>query len=305
MMNILKDESKFVKLGPAVECDGTARIEGFLQHALRELNKNGEIPDAVYKNITPTGSIRPRLYGVPEVHKDNVPLRPILSMVGSPQDVTAKWLAEILKPVLSKLGKHTIKDSFKFNNTIRSTTMPRTGHLCSFDIKSLFTCVPLEETFQVAVQHLYHSDIEPPRIKEASFIKLVRKVTAGVEFIFNDTMFQQKDGVVMGSPLGPVLANIFVGHCEERLDLCDNNVLFWKRYVDDTFALTTSDETAKNFQKVLQPWSSHRSTNKMVGCSCLFGSLWIYRSLLSCRLETNGLFWVCKSASNEHHLFTQ
>ena len=38
-----------------------------------------------------------------------------------------------------------------------------------------------------------------------------------VEFSFNNEMYQQKDGVAMGSPLGPALANIFVGFHEERL----------------------------------------------------------------------------------------
>ena len=38
--------------------------------------------------------------------------------------------------------------------------------------------------------------------------------TKGVEFSFGKTMFKQVDGVAMGSPLGPVLANIFVGYHE-------------------------------------------------------------------------------------------
>ena len=39
-------------------------------------------------------------------------------------------------------------------------------------------------------------------------------VTSGVEFSFDDVMFCQMDGVAMEGPLGPVLANIFVGFCE-------------------------------------------------------------------------------------------
>ena len=100
--------------------------------------ESGEIADAVYKSIRPTGSITPWMYG-----EDNVHLRPILSMVGLPLYATTKWLVEILRPVLSRLSKHAIKDRFEFNNTIMSTTMPHTGHMCSFDIKILFTCVPL------------------------------------------------------------------------------------------------------------------------------------------------------------------
>ena len=41
--------------------------------------------------------------------------------------------------------------------------------------------------------------------------------TSGVEFSFNDIIYKQTDGVAMGSPLGPVLANIFVRFYEEKL----------------------------------------------------------------------------------------
>ena len=112
--------------------------------------------------------------------------------------------------------------------------------MCSYDIKSLFTNVPLEETIQICTKELYHCDIErpPPPLSEKSFIKLIRKVTTGVEFTFDDIMYRQIDGVAMGSPLGPVLANIFVGFQEERLNIDDRpDVLLYHQYVDDTFAL--------------------------------------------------------------------
>ena len=47
--------------------------------------------------------------------------------------------------------------------------------------------------------------------------KLILKVTTGVQFSFDDKMWQQVDGVAIGSLLGPVLANIFVGFYEQRL----------------------------------------------------------------------------------------
>ena len=115
------------------------------------------------------------------------------------------------------------------------------GHMCSYDIVSLFTNMPLEETIGICTKALYHSDEPLPPLKEKSFKKLIHKVTTGVEFSFNETMYQQIDGVAIGSPLGPVLANPFVGYQEQRLKITsDADLLLYRRYVDDTFSYHTT-----------------------------------------------------------------
>ena len=111
--------------------------------------------------------------------------------------------------------------------------------MCSFDVVSLFTNIPLDETITICANTLCHTDITPPEIPEGAFCELMLAATKGVEFSFGDTMFKQIDGVAMGSPLGPVLANIFVGYYESRLFQSISHELpeWYKRYVDDTFAI--------------------------------------------------------------------
>ena len=53
-------------------------------------------------------------------------------------------------------------------------------------------------------------------ISKDVFDKLMKSVTSSVEFSFNDTIYKQTDGVAMGSPLNPALANIFVGYYEQK-----------------------------------------------------------------------------------------
>ena len=74
----------------------------------------------------------------------------------------------------------------------------------------------------------------------------MRLVTSGVEFSFNGAMFRQIDGVAMGSPLGPTLANIFVGFFEKKIPT-DEWPLMYDRYVDDVFSFFVSKAKSAEF----------------------------------------------------------
>ena len=78
-------------------------------------------------------------------------------------------------------------------------------------------------------------------------------------FLFYGQYYDQIDGVAMGSPLGPVLANIFMCHFEEKWvmsgQVCPS---FWYRYVDDTFTMFENKDTANGILQYLN--SRHNST---------------------------------------------
>ena len=112
MNKILDDQSKFRRLGPVSSNDNTAIIESRLQKRLLDLVKADHMPKWIYDAIRPTGSQRPRMYGLPKTHKEGTPLRPILSMTGSSHHELGKWLASLLQPVLERFSSHCISDSF-------------------------------------------------------------------------------------------------------------------------------------------------------------------------------------------------
>ena len=78
--------------------------------------------------------------------------------------------------------------------------------------------------------------------------------TKDILFLFNGKLYKQIDGVAMGSPLGPTLANIFMSHYE-RLWLRDCPAEFkplhYFRYVDDTFVLFRSRDHIAKFHEYL------------------------------------------------------
>ena len=87
--------------------------------------------------------------------------------------------------------------------------------MCCFDVCSLFTNVPLDETIQIFLMKLY-SLPDPPGLPRPVLKNLLVFATKKGHFIFDGQYYGQIDGVAMGSPLGPVLANIFMCHFEEK-----------------------------------------------------------------------------------------
>ena len=79
----------------------------------------------------------------------------------------------------------------------------------------------------------------------------MQTATSSVEFSFNDTMYQQSDGVAMGSALSPALANIFVGYQETKLFLNVKKLLIYYRYVDDIFAVFENEDDCEKFFSAL------------------------------------------------------
>ena len=60
----------------------------------------------------------------------------------------------------------------------------------------------------------------------------------------NNEIYVQNDGVAMGSPLGPILANVFMVELENTLvPRLHQYVKKWRRYVDDTFAYIKNEST--------------------------------------------------------------
>ena len=114
--------------------------------------------------------------------------------------------------------------------------------LCSYDVCSLFSNVPLAETIEICADALYNGELTPPPFPRAIFVELMQTATSSAEFSFNNIMHRQIDGVAMGSPLGPSLANIFVGYHELLLFKRVNKPLMYYRYVDDTFAVFNDED---------------------------------------------------------------
>ena len=99
----------------------------------------------------------PKLYGLPKLHKPNIPMRPIVSFCGYPTYQLSKYLTNVLKPLTDK-SRHKLQSSENFIDAIKSIQIPDDHKLMSFDVKSLFTSIPLQLALDCStMMHLLHT----------------------------------------------------------------------------------------------------------------------------------------------------
>ena len=130
-------------------------------------------------------------------------------------------------------------------------------------LSSLFTNVPVDETIQLladkAFKNNWFNEKNKLNIKKTDLIKLLTLATKHQLFQFNGKLYEQVDGVAMGSPLGPLMANTFMCSLEEKLSKSNNLPSFYNRYVDDTLTKQSSLESAESFLSILN--NCHPSLN--------------------------------------------
>ena len=100
-------------------------------------------------------------------------------------------------------------------NKIKNEKIPENYEIVSFDVKSLFTSVPLEHTIDIIIKRIWEKHETTTVFTKPEMKKLL---TINVHSSFNNNnIYIQIDVVAMSSPLGPVLANICMVELESVL----------------------------------------------------------------------------------------
>ena len=133
-------------------------------------------------------------------------LPPILSAIKTPSYNIDKHLVSILEPITT--NKFTIKNSFEFAKEVIEQDSGL--YMASLDVESLFTNIPLEETINISCDSLFGNEAKINNFNRNDFEKLLRMALQNNFFNFDGKIYKQTDGVAMGLPLGPSLANAFL-----------------------------------------------------------------------------------------------
>ena len=134
-------------------------------------------------------------------------LHATVSSIGTFHYNLAHFLCNFLSPLVP--NDYSFKDTFSFVSQIKNANLSR-KFLVSYNVTSDFTNIPLQETIDIAINLLFNHN-HSINITKKELKKFFLFATSQTHFIFNSKFYNQIDGVAMGSPFAPVLANIFLG----------------------------------------------------------------------------------------------
>ena len=147
----------------------------------------------------------------------------------------------ISRPVSPPPPKHTT-----FHPTASSKRLEPGEVITSFDVRALFTSVPVAPSIQIVKQKLQQDSTLPQRTNMS-----IQQITTLLEFCLTNTYFlfqgkyyEQVQGAAMGSPISPLIANLFMDEFEVKA-LCTSPhpPSLWLGFVDDTFVITKAEHS--------------------------------------------------------------
>lgn len=226
---ILLDETKFRQIRE----DPTKKLKAKVNRIIKSANAviDGVHFETIIGEYTPGYA-----YGTVKTHKTDNPLRPIISQVCTSTYKLSKRLNQILKPYVP--SKYSINSTDEFLDLLR-IKKPQ-GEIASIDVESLFTNVPVDATIQIIIDEVYHKQsngLDKLALSPEILKNLLLACTKDSPFRGPDgKLYTQKDGVAMGSALGPLFANFYMAHVEEAV-FNDPEIkpTTYCRYVDDAF----------------------------------------------------------------------
>lgn len=256
MQKLLEDKVTY-KL---IKTDPTLKLQRANNKFIIDLYKQEYITGYEKMRLTSDAATAPRLYGLPKIHKPDVPLRPISSSVEVPCYNLSKYIGNILKNII--LEKYNIKNSLELKSKLGEVVLDEDDILISLDVVSLFTNIPT---------HLAISNImaqwdtlkEHTKIPRTQFLKLLKFcLNDNNYFVYGDSFYLQTYGMPMGNPLSPTIADIVLDMLLEETtkELRQNNIQIkiLTKYVDDLFAIIKR----KDEEIILKTFNSYHNKLK-------------------------------------------
>ena len=261
LSGLIGDTSKFVDCSD----DQTHKVKKKINSIAAKFKEENK---ALYDALRRVGEYNAGfLYGLPKLHKntERPPLRPIISMIGTVTHDVAQYFNDVIRPYLD--SSYIVKSNDELLLKLESLQLQPGNKLCSLDVESLFSNVPVRDTIEIIITAAYHHEtLPPPNFPKEVLRDLLSICTTETPFSFLGKMYLQRDGVSMGSPLGPTFADFYMSALESQLlnQQLISNPVFYVRYVDDILALFKTNNHIHHFVRRLKSHSILNFTTEIM-----------------------------------------
>ena len=147
---------------------------------------------------------------VEDITLENLKFHPIIAQSGTYTYNTAQVIADYLKPLRSD-NDDIIRNTQEFPKLLQQQdpSLPNEEYV-SYDVKSLFTNVPIQETIDYILDEIYVKNKLHKICSKIIFKRLLLKLTTENTFMFTSNFYKQTDGCRMGGPLSVIFSDIYI-----------------------------------------------------------------------------------------------
>ena len=156
-----------------------------------------------------------KLENFDDINIKELKLRPILDQTGTCYYKTGKLIAQYLKPLTK--NEFVINNTQDFPSMLNRVELSEDEEDVSYDVESLFTNIPINETIDFICDEIYIHKKLQPICERSIFKKLLLKLTTECIFSINEQLCKQINGFSMGSKLSVVLSDCFMNKMEKML----------------------------------------------------------------------------------------
>ena len=135
----------------------------------------------------------------------------------------------------------------KVSDSLKNAKLDADEVMISFDVSSLYTNVPVEEAIDTCADLLYSGKHPKPPVDKQTFKDLVRLCTCDVLMKTHDGFYRQIDGLAMGSPPAPLLANGWLSKFDPSIR---GDAKLYHRYMDDILRSIKRAEVKRKLQEI-------------------------------------------------------
>jgi len=184
-----------------------------------------------YTNMNPQ---TPRLKGLIKIHKDDMPIRPVVDYSQAPAYQLAKKLNNILETFLPLPNTFNITNSMQLMNEISEIPFTPDLQLASLDISDLYSNILTDDIEHIIRSMCTHQDINAELMLE--ILAITKTFLMQNYYSFNAKTYIQPKGLAMGSPSSSILSKLYIQHMEHTKafhTLTKPGIVAYFQYVDD------------------------------------------------------------------------